>query len=345
VQVGYPRRFDPAFRAARAAVEAGELGWVHTVRSSTLDPAPAPREYIEVSGGIFRDCSVHDFDTVRWITGREVVEVYATGSAKGADYFAEFGDVATASTLLTFDDGATAVVSNTRYNPRGPRRQAGAAWHQRQRRRWLERHHPPGNLEPGATWPAGPPATFGCYNLHSMRVLAPFAGGEPALVSATGAERHGHPGVDEWVTAELLFPNGVTGTAGCNMASDHHQLSHRLVGSIGEAVITDFVNPHLDDRLVVTTKDGTRTEHLGRRSSYTYQLEAFTTAIRTGVPAPTHAAEAVRTMRLIDSCYEAMGMRPRPTHQRSLPRRWRDGRPDVPQTCGRAARHVLDQRG
>ena len=97
VQIGYPRRFDPAFSAARAAVEAGELGWVHTVRSTTLDPAPAPREYIEVSGGIFRDCSVHDFDTVRWVTGREVVEVYATGSAKGADFFAEFGDVATAA--------------------------------------------------------------------------------------------------------------------------------------------------------------------------------------------------------------------------------------------------------
>ena len=96
MQIGYPRRFDPAFAAARAAVEAGELGWVHTVRSTTLDPAPAPRGYIEVSGGIFRDCSVHDFDTVRWVTGREVVEVYATGSAKGADFFAEFGDVATA---------------------------------------------------------------------------------------------------------------------------------------------------------------------------------------------------------------------------------------------------------
>jgi myo-inositol 2-dehydrogenase/D-chiro-inositol 1-dehydrogenase len=96
VQIGYPRRFDPAFAAARAAVETGELGWVHTVRSTTLDPAPAPRGYIEVSGGIFRDCSVHDFDTVRWVSGQEVVEVYATGSARGDAFFAEFGDVATA---------------------------------------------------------------------------------------------------------------------------------------------------------------------------------------------------------------------------------------------------------
>jgi myo-inositol 2-dehydrogenase / D-chiro-inositol 1-dehydrogenase len=160
VQVGYPRRFDPAFAAARVAVEAGELGWVHTVRSTTLDPAPAPREYIETSGGIFRDCSVHDFDTVRWVTGREVVEVYSTGSARGADFFAEFGDVACAATVLTFDDGATAVVSNARYNPRGhdvrlelhgTRDSVAAGWSD---------STPLRNLEPGATWPAGPPAFF-----------------------------------------------------------------------------------------------------------------------------------------------------------------------------------------
>lgn len=160
VQVGYPRRFDPAFAAARAAVEAGELGWVHTLRSTTLDPAPAPRAYIETSGGIFRDCSVHDFDTVRWISGREVVEVYATGSPKGDPFFAEFGDVATATTLLTFDDGATAVVSNTRYNPRGydvrlelhgTGDSVAAGWSDTT---------PLRNLEPGVTWPAGPPATF-----------------------------------------------------------------------------------------------------------------------------------------------------------------------------------------
>jgi predicted dehydrogenase len=155
---------------------------------------------------------------------------------------------------------------------------------------------------------------LGCYSLHSLRILAPFAGGEPTLVSAAGGERPGHPGVDEWVTAQLLFPNGVTGTAGCNMASDHHQMSHRLIGTTGEAVIADFVNPHNDDRLIVTTKDGTRTEHLGKRSSYTYQLEAVTAAIRTGIPAPTDAADAVPTMRLIDQCYEAVGLQPRPRH-------------------------------
>jgi myo-inositol 2-dehydrogenase / D-chiro-inositol 1-dehydrogenase len=160
VQIGYPRRFDPAYLAARNALEAGELGWVHTVRSTTLDPAPPPRGYVAVSGGIFRDCSVHDFDTVRWVTGREVVEVYATGSARGDDFFAELGDVATAQTLLTFGDGATAVVSNTRYNARGHDVRlelhgtvdsVAAGWSQ---------CTPLRNLERDAAWPTGKPWTF-----------------------------------------------------------------------------------------------------------------------------------------------------------------------------------------
>jgi myo-inositol 2-dehydrogenase / D-chiro-inositol 1-dehydrogenase len=160
VQIGYPRRFDPAYLAARNALEAGELGWVHTVRSTTLDPAPPPRGYVAVSGGTFRDGSVHDFDTVRWVTGREVVEVYATGSARGDDFFAELGDVATAQTLLTFDDRATAVVSNTRYNARGHDVRlelhgtvdsVAAGWSQ---------CTPLRNLERDAAWPTGKPWTF-----------------------------------------------------------------------------------------------------------------------------------------------------------------------------------------
>jgi myo-inositol 2-dehydrogenase/D-chiro-inositol 1-dehydrogenase len=60
VQVGYQRRFDAAFAAAKRAVEDGSLGSLHTVRSTTMDPAPPPMEYIAGSGGIFRDCAVHD---------------------------------------------------------------------------------------------------------------------------------------------------------------------------------------------------------------------------------------------------------------------------------------------
>jgi myo-inositol 2-dehydrogenase/D-chiro-inositol 1-dehydrogenase len=119
IQIGFPRRFDVAFAAARAAVAGGELGWVHTVRSTTLDPAPPPRAYLAASGGIFHDCSIHDFDAIRWVTGQEVAEVYAAGGNRGADWIRELPDADTASAVLTLADGALAVVSNSRYNGRG----------------------------------------------------------------------------------------------------------------------------------------------------------------------------------------------------------------------------------
>jgi len=119
VQVGFPRRFDAAFVAARAAVESGELGRVHTVRSTTLDPAPPPAAYLAVSGGIFHDCAIHDFDAVRWVTGRDVAEVYATGDDGGDPVYTSIGDAHTVSSILTLDDGALGVASNARCNARG----------------------------------------------------------------------------------------------------------------------------------------------------------------------------------------------------------------------------------
>jgi myo-inositol 2-dehydrogenase/D-chiro-inositol 1-dehydrogenase len=108
VQVGYQRRFDAAFAAAKSAVDGGSLGPLHTVRSTTMDPAPPPMEFIAGSGGIFRDCAVHDFDVLRWITGQQAVEVYATGSVQGDPRFAEFDDVDTAAIVVTFDDTVVA---------------------------------------------------------------------------------------------------------------------------------------------------------------------------------------------------------------------------------------------
>lgn len=119
VQIGFPRRFDPAFLRAKAALDTGQLGWLTTVRSTTMDPAPPPAAYVAASGGIFRDCSIHDLDTVRWVTGREVVEVYAVGGTKGDAFIRDADDVDSASILVTFDDGTIGVVSNTRYNGRG----------------------------------------------------------------------------------------------------------------------------------------------------------------------------------------------------------------------------------
>ena len=119
VQVGYQRRFDAAFAAAKRAVDAGDLGTLHTIRSTTMDPAPPPMDYIKGSGGIFRDCAVHDFDIVRWVTGQEAVEVYATGTVQGDPLFTEYGDVDTAAVVVRFDGGALGVISNARYNARG----------------------------------------------------------------------------------------------------------------------------------------------------------------------------------------------------------------------------------
>jgi myo-inositol 2-dehydrogenase/D-chiro-inositol 1-dehydrogenase len=113
VQIGFQRRYDAAIAAARAAVVSGELGWINTIRSTTLDPEPPNPEYVAVSGGMFRDCGVHDFDVIRWVTGQEAVEVYATGSNRGADFFRRYDDVDTSAAIVTFADGALGVVSNT----------------------------------------------------------------------------------------------------------------------------------------------------------------------------------------------------------------------------------------
>jgi len=119
LHIGFQRRFDRGYQVLREAVADGRLGWLHTLRACTSDPAPPHPDYLPTSGGIFRDCAVHDYDIVRWVTGREVTEVYATGSQRGADFFAAADDVSTGVTLLTLDDGTLATCTATRYNGAG----------------------------------------------------------------------------------------------------------------------------------------------------------------------------------------------------------------------------------
>jgi len=119
VHIGFQRRFDPGYLRARDAVRSGELGFVHTLRATTNDRRPPEPAYIPTSGGIFRDCSVHDCDVVRFVTGREVVRAQAIGGTKGEAFFPEAGDVDSGAALLGLDDGTIAILSTTRYHGQG----------------------------------------------------------------------------------------------------------------------------------------------------------------------------------------------------------------------------------
>jgi myo-inositol 2-dehydrogenase/D-chiro-inositol 1-dehydrogenase len=119
VQIGLQRRFDAGYRAARNALRAGDLGDLHRVHMVTADPAPPPAEYVKGSGGIFRDCHIHDFDILRWVTGKEAVTVFATGANRGARFFRDAGDVDNAAAVLQLDDGSLATLQGSRYNGAG----------------------------------------------------------------------------------------------------------------------------------------------------------------------------------------------------------------------------------
>ncbi len=119
LQVGFQRRFDAGYAEARRLVETGALGTIYSVRLATHDPDPPPEEYIPTSGGIFRDLHIHDFDILRWLTGGEVEEVYATGSVRNFEFFAEHGDVDTSAALIRMEEGTVAVLTGGRHDPLG----------------------------------------------------------------------------------------------------------------------------------------------------------------------------------------------------------------------------------
>jgi len=112
--VGFNRRFDPGHASVRAAVADGEIGQVHLVRISSRDPAPPPLDYLAVSGGMFLDMVIHDFDMARYLTGSEVVEVYARGAVRVDPRIGEAGDIDTAVTMLTHADGTISTIDNSR---------------------------------------------------------------------------------------------------------------------------------------------------------------------------------------------------------------------------------------
>ena len=119
VQIGHQRRFDAGYREAKRRLDAGELGWIHSFHAVTGDMFPPSVDFLATSGGLFRDCSVHDFDILRWLTGQEIVEVFASGSNRGDPDIGRVGDIDTGLALVTLGDGTVGTVSATRYNGAG----------------------------------------------------------------------------------------------------------------------------------------------------------------------------------------------------------------------------------
>jgi len=113
-QVGFNRRFDHNFKAIKQAVLAGKVGEPQVIKVTSRDPEAPPVEYVKVSGGIFLDMTIHDFDMMRFLSGSEVEEVYAIGGALINKEIGEAGDIDTAIITLKFASGAMGVIDNSR---------------------------------------------------------------------------------------------------------------------------------------------------------------------------------------------------------------------------------------
>jgi myo-inositol 2-dehydrogenase/D-chiro-inositol 1-dehydrogenase len=114
LQVGFNRRFDHNFRRVRDQVNQGAIGDPHILRITSRDPAPPPPEYVKVSGGIFLDMTIHDFDMARYLAGSDAVEVYAKGAVLVDPAIGKAGDVDTAVVTITFQNGCIGVIDNSR---------------------------------------------------------------------------------------------------------------------------------------------------------------------------------------------------------------------------------------
>ena len=183
-QLGFQRRFDAGYREARRLVESGELGRLYVLRLAGHDPEPPHEAYIPTSGGLFNDFSVHDFDVTRYLTGQEVVEVYADGD------------------VLGFDDRSRSTTTSTRrWRPSGCRRERGRSCRARGTTRsattsgtelfgsrdsvsvGLGPRTPMRSVEPGVPPPAGPawkafPERFADAYREELRAFLRVANGE-----------------------------------------------------------------------------------------------------------------------------------------------------------------------
>jgi myo-inositol 2-dehydrogenase/D-chiro-inositol 1-dehydrogenase len=114
LQIGFNRRFDPSFKRVRDLVEAGAIGQPHVLRITSRDPGPPPISYVKVSGGIFLDMTIHDFDMARYLVGSEVSEVFAVGEVLVDPEIGRAGDLDTVVITLRFENGAIGTIDNSR---------------------------------------------------------------------------------------------------------------------------------------------------------------------------------------------------------------------------------------
>ncbi|WP_234895092.1 Gfo/Idh/MocA family oxidoreductase, partial [Agrobacterium vitis] len=114
VSLAFNRRFDPHFQAVRKAIDDGKIGKVEMVTITSRDPGAPPPEYIKVSGGIFRDMTIHDFDIARFLLGEEITSVMASAAVLVDPKIGELGDYDSASLVLTTASGRQAIISNSR---------------------------------------------------------------------------------------------------------------------------------------------------------------------------------------------------------------------------------------
>ena len=113
-QVGFNRRFDASFMRVREVITSGKIGEPHIMRITSRDPAPPLIAYIKVSGGIFLDMTIHDFDMARYLIGDEVEEIYAAGGVRVDPQIGAAGDIDTAVITLQFQNGVIATIDNSR---------------------------------------------------------------------------------------------------------------------------------------------------------------------------------------------------------------------------------------
>ncbi|UCR88134.1 Gfo/Idh/MocA family protein [Mycetocola spongiae] len=152
----------------------------------------------------------------------------------------------------------------------------------------------------------------GCYGLHAAAALGRYLGGPARVLSAVAEADPADPEMDRAMEITLGYPTGPAVRLRTAMNAREMEFSLRISGERGELFLPCFVLPHRDDRLILRTAAGESTEHLGTRSSYAYQLEAFAAAVRGVTPFPVTPGDTLEVMNLIDDAYRAAGMSPRP---------------------------------